>query len=99
MSMSRVPSNKFERCCICFVMEDRRPSLGADGRSSTIEMSSCGECGGRGRRYAWRILLIPGIGYQEIAIDRAIDRQETAQEAASERPRLVNNAVYFAAFF
>jgi hypothetical protein len=40
-----------------------------------------------------------GIRYQEIAIDRAIDGQETALEAAAERPRVVNNAVYFAAFF
>jgi len=36
--------------------------------------------GSRGGTYAWRILLIPGIRYQEIAIDGAIDRQETALE-------------------
>jgi len=43
MSMSNVPSNKFERCCICFVMEDHRPSLGSDGRPSTIEVSRYGK--------------------------------------------------------
>jgi hypothetical protein len=36
---------------------------------------------------------------QNITIDRAIERQETSLEAASQRPRAMHMVVYFAAFF
>jgi len=93
MSISRVPSNKFERCCICFVMEDRRPSLRGDGRPSTIEVSRQGKAAVE-EGSTPGILLILAIRYQEIAIARAIDGQEAALEAASERPRVVNKDIH-----
>jgi hypothetical protein len=37
MSMSKVPCKRFARSC--FSMEDSRPSIASDGRSSTIARS------------------------------------------------------------
>ena len=37
--MSRVPWSRFARCCVCLAMVDIRPSMGGDGRCSTIDWS------------------------------------------------------------